>query len=124
MPTVASLPGAIDCFVESANLVPLLLAIWKFDVNLFFNLPIEIGRFEVNLVQLQVFHFSDGQEHSEGVKVNNRGKCLCEVDSSLLCESPGYHPGLEAVNGTIRKLLQLENPFGTNSLLARREIHH
>ena len=30
-------------------------------------------------------------------------------DASLLCESPGYHPGLEAVNGTIRKLLQLEN---------------
>ena len=57
-------------------------------------------------------------------EANNRGKSLSKINASLLCESPGYHPGFEAVNGTIRKLLQLENPFGTNSLLAGREIHH
>ena len=83
--------GSYNYFITT-NFVPLLMSIRKLNVDLFFNLPIELSRFEVNLVQFEIFHCSDCQNHSESVEANNRGKSLSQVNTSLLCAQTRMKP--------------------------------
>ena len=95
--------------------------LWLLHVDLFVQFSIQVGCGEVYGLDFKVLNGSNGKDDSQSGPFQSRCKCLIILKSWSLTESLCYQSGFVPVHRSIRKSLDLEDPFAAYGFVASRQ---
>ena len=93
------------------------------DIDLFKDIIIKEGRFNVYLLDLQVVYGRYSEEGLIAYRLNNRYKGIKEVQAFLLLKATDYLSGLIPGNTTVYSSFIFINPFPIQDINAGKELY-
>jgi hypothetical protein len=110
--------------LEDLGIRALRKAFWLGHVNIFFQVTIEIGRGEVNGSEMEIMSSSKGKNDPESSRLEGRSKNLIKINPISLLAPISHQPSLVPLNGSIRQVLDVEDPLRPEGFTTLRQIHH